>query len=109
VQAVGGVNEKIEGYFRLCKKRGLQAEHGVIIPKSNYINLMLSAEVKQAVNDGLFNIYAVSDVDQAITIMMQKNAGKLSSRGSYPKQSVHYAAISRLYAISNAVNGGHDD
>jgi lon-related putative ATP-dependent protease len=109
VQAVGGINEKIEGYFTLCEKRGLSGEQGVIIPKSNYVNLMLSQPVKDAVSKGLFNIYAVSDVDEAICITMGHAAGDLNSRGSYPKNTVHHIAISRLFAIANVVNGGHDD
>lgn len=109
VQAVGGINEKIEGYFTLCKKRGLTGEQGVIIPQSNHVNLMLSDEVKQAVNDGLFSVYAVSDVDQAICITMGHSAGELNARGSYPKNTVHHVAISRLFAISNVVNGAHEE
>lgn len=109
VQAVGGINEKIEGYYTLCKARGLSKEHGVIIPKSNVINLILSDEIKQSVALGIFKIYAVSSVDQAITIMTGYPAGELNKRGSYPKNTVHHYAISRLYAISNVVNGGPDD
>ncbi len=109
VQAVGGINEKIEGYFTLCEKRGLNGEQGVVIPKSNHVNLMLSDAVKKAVIDGLFTIYAVSDVDQAIAVMMRHAAGELTSRGSYPKNTVHYVAISRLYAIANVVHGGPED
>lgn len=109
VQAVGGVNEKIEGYFRLCKSRGLNGEQGVIIPLSNKINLMLSEEVQQAVSANEFNIFAVSNVDDALTIMTKKLAGKVNAEGGYPKQSVNHQAISRLYAISNVVNGSEDD
>ncbi len=109
VQAVGGINEKIEGYYTICKARGLCEEHGVIIPKSNVINLILSDEVKQSVALGVFKIYAVSNVDEAITIMTGLPAGELTKRGSYPKNTVHYYAISRLYAISNVVNGGPDE
>lgn len=109
VQAVGGVNEKIEGYFRLCKKRGLNGEQGLIIPQSNYINLMLSDDVKEAVENDEFFIYSVSDVDQAITIMTQRVAGEITPRGSFTKNSVHHLAISRLYAISASVNGGPEE
>jgi predicted ATP-dependent protease len=109
VQAVGGINEKIEGYFTLCANRGLTGEQGVVIPKSNHVNLMLSDEVIAAVENGLFTIYAVSDVDQAICVTMKQTAGKLSSRGTYPKNTVHSMAISRLFAISNVVNGMTDE
>ncbi|MGK0373244.1 MAG: putative ATP-dependent protease [Glaciecola sp.] len=109
VQAVGGINEKIEGYFTLCSNRGLTGEQGVVIPKSNHVNLMLSDAVKKAVADGLFAVYAVSDVDEAICVTMGHAAGKLSSRSTYPKNTVHHVAISRLFAISNVVNGGHEE
>ena len=109
VQAVGGINEKIEGYFTLCANRGLTGEQGVVIPKSNHVNLMLSDAVKTAVGEGLFNVYAVSNVDEAICVMMGQSAGILNSRGSYPKNTVHRVAISRLFAISNAVNGAMDE
>lgn len=105
VQAVGGINEKIEGYFTLCEKRGLTGDQGVIIPQSNKVNLMLSDAVKNAVRDSNFSVYAVSNVDQALELMMQKVAGKLSSRGTYAKQSIHHKAISKLYHIANVVNG----
>jgi len=81
----------------------------VIIPQSNYVNLMLSEAVKTAVSAGQFSIYAVSCVDQAITILMRQEAGTLSARGRYPKKSVHDLAISRLYAIASVVNGTAED
>lgn len=109
VQAVGGVNEKIEGYFSLCEKRGLNGHQGVIIPKSNHVNLMLSEAVINAVNNNTFHIYAVACVDDALEVMVQKTAGKLTARGRYPKNTIHYEAISRLYAISNVVNGAPDE
>lgn len=109
VQAVGGINEKIEGYFQLCKTRGLSAEQGVIIPHSNRVNLMLSDEVIEAVKDEQFHIYTVEDVDQAISIMTGKVAGKLNSRGRFPKHAVHEKAVNRLFSIYAAVNGGHDE
>ena len=109
VQAVGGINEKIEGYFTLCANRGLTGEHGVVIPKSNQVNLMLSDAVKQAVENGLFKVYTVSNVDEAICITTGHSAGVLTTRGTYPKNSVHSVAISRLFAISNVVNGGVEE
>lgn len=109
VQAVGGINEKIEGYFTLCANRGLTGEQGVVIPRSNHVNLMLSAKVKQAVEDGLFAVYAVNNVDDAIAVTMQHEAGKLTTRDTYLKNTVHHVAISRLFAISNVVNGSHEE
>ena len=109
VQAVGGINEKIEGYFTLCEKRGLTGDQGVVIPWSNHVNLMLSESVKQAVAEGLFAVYAVHNVDDAIAVTMQHEAGQLTKRDTYPKNTVHYVAISRLFAISNVVNGGQEE
>lgn len=65
--------------------------------------------LKKAVAEGLFAVYAVSDVDEAICVTMGHTAGMLSSRGTYPKNTVHHVAISRLFAISNVVNGGHEE
>ncbi|MBF7072632.1 AAA family ATPase [Glaciecola sp. MH2013] len=109
VQAVGGINEKIEGYFSLCSQRGLNGKQGVIIPKSNALNLMLDKEIVRAVDDGLFNVYAVSSVDETLAILMGVEAGELNSKGRYPKKSVHYAAVNRLYNIANLVNGGSEE
>nr|WP_241664574.1 AAA family ATPase [Ningiella ruwaisensis] len=109
VQAVGGINEKIEGYFELCKTRGLTSDQGVIIPRSNYVNLMLNQEVTTAVEQGQFHVYAVEDVDQALSLMTGKVAGKMNTRGRFPKHSVHERAVNRLYSIFATVNGAHDD
>ncbi|AFV85467.1 Lon protease family protein [Alteromonas mediterranea] len=106
VQAVGGVNEKIEGFFDLCQHRGLTGTQGVIIPKSNAINLVLDTTVIDAVKKGLFHIYTVETVDDALTILMEQEAGKISSKGRYPKNSINYHAVNRLYNIALIVNGG---
>ena len=74
VQAVGGVNEKIEGFFRLCQARGLTGKQGVIIPQGNLHNLMLKHEVTAAVEEGGFSVYVVSTVDQALTLLTGKSA-----------------------------------
>ncbi|KXJ61472.1 MAG: ATP-dependent protease [Alteromonas sp. Nap_26] len=106
VQAVGGVNEKIEGFFDLCQYRGLTGTQGVIIPKSNAINLVLDATVIDAVKKGLFHIYTVEAVDDALSILMEQEAGKISSKGRYPKNSINYHAVNRLYNIALIVSGG---
>jgi predicted ATP-dependent protease len=109
VQAVGGVNEKIEGYFSLCLQRGLNGKQGVIIPKSNALNLVLDNEIVDAVNQGLFHVYAVGSVNETLCLLMKKEAGELNMRGRYPKTSIHYQAVNRLYNIANIVNGGDDE
>ncbi|XOV81399.1 MAG: Lon protease family protein [Aestuariibacter sp.] len=109
VQSIGGVNEKIEGYFKLCVHRGLNGKQGVVIPKSNQINLMLHDDVIQAVKKGRFHIYCVADVDDAVTILMNREAGKVSANGVYPKSSVNYLAVNRLKSITDAVTGADED
>lgn len=109
VQAVGGVNEKIEGFFDLCCHRGLNGDQGVIIPHSNAINLVLDKTVIEAVEQGLFSIYTVKTVDEALELLMQQEAGKLSSKGRYPKNSINYHAVNRLYNIALMVNGGEGE
>jgi lon-related putative ATP-dependent protease len=109
VQAIGGVNEKIEGYFRLCQSRGLTGEQGVIIPASNQLNLVLNEEVTSAVNQQKFHIYVVKTVDEALTLLTGVEAGEKNSRGQYPKKSVNGRALLRLAKIAEIVNGSMED
>lgn len=104
VQSIGGVNEKIEGFFNLCSARGLTGEQGVIIPRTNCINLILNKVVIDAVRKGRFNVYAVDHVDDALTILTGKQAGELSTRGRYPRDSVNGIASQRLRHIADIVN-----
>jgi len=83
VQAIGGVNEKTEGFYAVCKARGLTGEQGVMIPRDNVRNLMLKPEVVQAVADGRFHIYAVSTIEQGIELLTGVPAGKLRKNGTY--------------------------
>ena len=100
VQAIGGVNEKIEGFFRLCSARGLTGKQGVVIPYSNRSNLILSDEVVKAVEAKEFHIYAVSTFDQALEILFKAVAGELNSKGKYPKQTINAEVINRLREIA---------
>ena len=106
VQAIGGVNEKIEGFFRLCQARGLNGEQGVVIPAANKRNLMLTQEVIDAVAQGLFSIYAVTSVDETLEILTGEPAGVMDESGNYPEGSVNFKAISRLKEISDMA---HED
>jgi predicted ATP-dependent protease len=101
VQAVGGVNEKIEGFFRLCQARGLNGQHAAIIPAANKRNLMLKQEVIDAVAAGKFAIYAVCCVDETLELLTGEPAGVLDSDGFYPEGSINCKAISRLKEISD--------
>lgn len=109
VQSVGGVNEKIEGFFKVCEHRGLTGTQGVVIPKSNQVNLMLDDKIIQAVKQGQFNIYTAETVDQALELLMDKEAGQINLRGRYPKGSINYLAVNRLYGISNIVHGSDEE
>jgi predicted ATP-dependent protease len=100
VQAVGGVNEKIEGFFRLCEARGLTGEQGVIIPHSNVSNLMLDERVLQAVRNGQFHVYAVRHVDEALGLLLGEPAGAPDAKGQFPKGSVNARVVERLRSIA---------
>ena len=88
VQAIGGVNEKILGFFNICKERNFEDHAGVIIPKSNIRNLMLAHEIQDAVKDNKFSIYAVESIDEAIQIMTDNNIGYIEKDGLYNKGSI---------------------
>ncbi|GAA0822436.1 AAA family ATPase [Colwellia sp. D2M02] len=108
VQSIGGVNEKIEGFFQLCLDKGLTGKQGVIIPKTNVINLMLSNEVIDAVDKGLFAIYAVETIDQALALLLNTEAGTISKTGRYPRKSIHGLALDKLEAFSDILNGDEE-
>ncbi|MEH6498045.1 MAG: AAA family ATPase [Pseudoalteromonas distincta] len=100
VQAVGGVNEKIEGFFRLCQARGLTGEQGAIIPRSNVPNLMLDETVLEAVGAGQFNIYAVSHVDQALGLLAGAEPGAADEEGHFPEGTINARVVDRLREIA---------
>lgn len=100
VQAVGGVNEKIEGFFRLCEARGLTGEQGVIIPWANVCNLMLDTRVIHAVRAGLFNVYAVRTVDEALGVLVGEHAGSADACGVFPAGCVNARVVERLREIA---------
>lgn len=100
VQAVGGVNEKIEGFFRLCEARGLSGEQGVIIPYSNVSNLMLDERVLQAVRAGQFHVYAVRHVDEALGLLLGEPAGAPDAQGRFTEGSVNARVVERLRSIA---------
>lgn len=95
VQAIGGVNQKIEGFFDICQARGLTGEQGVLIPTANVKHLMLRQDVVQAVEDGRFHVYAVATIDEGIEILTGYPAGTLTN-GAYPKETINYRVIARI-------------
>lgn len=109
VQAVGGVNEKIEGFFRLCRARGLTGEQGAIIPRSNVPNLMLDDSVLEAVRAGQFNIYAVSHVDQALGLLAGDEPGSADEQGHFPDGTINARVVDRLREIAERDDEDEDD
>lgn len=104
VQAVGGVNEKIEGFFRLCEARGLTGEQGVIIPRANVATLMLDERVLQAVEEGRFHVYAVSQADEALSLLVGEPAGAPDEQGEFPEGSINARVVERLRVIAEMVS-----
>ena len=96
VQAIGGVNQKIEGFFDLCKVRGLTGDQGVMIPHSNVKNLMLREDVVEAVKEGKFHIYPVETIDQGIEVLTGVPAGDPDTAGVFPEDSINYLAQKKL-------------
>ena len=89
IQPIGGVNEKIEGFFDVCTHHGLTGEHGVIIPRTNVKDLMLREDILKAVDDGLFNVWAIDTVDDGIEILTGVKAGTMDKNGKYPRGTVN--------------------
>ena len=104
IQPIGGVNEKIEGFFKICKLRGLDGSHGVMIPKLNEKNLNLSDEVVQAVKENKFHIYAISTIEQGIELLTGVPAGKKDETGRFPAGSINSLAYARLRKYAKVSN-----
>ncbi|MDP5145925.1 AAA family ATPase [Shewanella sp. ULN5] len=104
VQAIGGVNEKIEGFFNLCARRGLTGDQGVIIPKANVLQLNLEPEVITAVSDGKFHIYAIEHMDEAVELLMALPAGVANEDNDFPPETLYGMVQQRLDRLA-----GQDD
>jgi len=102
IQPIGGVNEKIEGFYQICKMRGFNNEQGVIIPVQNIRNLNLSDEIIEAVKKGSFHIYAVKSIDEGIEILTGVPAGKKEKDGSFPYGTINYLAYEKLKKFTEA-------
>ena len=96
VQAIGGVNEKIEGFYAVCKDKELTGEQGVIIPRSNIENLMLKPEVTKAIQAGKFNVWAVDTVEDGLKILTGMAAGNRQSTGKFPKNTLYHKVENQL-------------
>lgn len=118
VQVIGGVNEKIEGFFDLCKARGLTGEQGVLIPEGNIRNLMLREDVREATRNGQFHIYPISTVDEGIAILTGVVAGESDESGEFPPDSINGRVMDRLatftekqreYKASDRAENDHEE
>ena len=96
IQPIGGVNEKIEGFYQICKLRGFNGEQGVIIPKQNVRNLHLNDEIIDSVRKSKFHIYAISSIDEGIEILTGVPAGKKDRNGNFPLGTVNYLVHEKL-------------
>ncbi|MBC7222990.1 MAG: AAA family ATPase [Anaerolineae bacterium] len=103
IQPIGGVNQKIEGFYEVCKIQGLDGTQGVIIPKQNVHNLMLREEVVQAVAEGKFHIWPVETVDQGIEILTGVPAGELQEDGTYPEGTVNFLVVQGLRRLAETL------
>jgi predicted ATP-dependent protease len=103
VQAIGGVNEKIEGFFDLCRARGLTGDQGVLIPASNVKHLMLRRDVVEAVAAGDFHIYPVETIDQGIELLTGLPAGERDGAGQFPEESLNRRVETRLAALAETL------
>ncbi len=114
IQAIGGVNEKIEGWFYTCKLLGFTGRQGVLIPQANVRNLMLKDEIVEAVEAGQFHIYPISYIDQGIELLTGRPAGEPEKDGSYPVGSINYRVQKHLESLSRGMrealggNGGNN-
>jgi len=100
VQPVGGINEKIEGFFELCKIRGFDGTHGVIIPRRNVKHLMLKEDIQKAIKDGAFHIYAIDYAEEGLEILTDMPAGELQADGTYPEGTVNCIVMKKLEEMS---------
>jgi predicted ATP-dependent protease len=102
VQAVGGVNEKVEGFFDVCSERGLDGSHAVIIPRDNVKHLMLREDIVDAVRRDEFRVFAVSHIDEAIAILTGVDAGERGKDGKFTEGSVNFLVEGRLVDYATA-------
>ncbi|MDN5848104.1 MAG: AAA family ATPase [Nitrococcus sp.] len=109
VQAVGGVNEKIEGFFDICKEQRLDGKHGVLLPAANIPHLMLRHDIVAAVREGRFHVYPLNTVDEALTLMTGVEAGERGPDGQYPAESINQRVERRLSDLAELARRVHGD
>jgi predicted ATP-dependent protease len=105
IQPIGGINDKIEGFFDICRARGLSGRQGVIIPEGNLPHLMLHQELIDAVKNRKFHVWAVSTIDEGMEILTGVQAGKPDRKGGYPQGTINRRAADRLEQMAEALRG----
>ncbi|MFC1946894.1 Lon protease family protein [Chloroflexota bacterium] len=109
IQPIGGVNQKIEGFFQVCNEKGLTGDQGVLIPAQNLRNLMLDEEVVNAVKEGKFHIYSATTIDEGIEILTGIPAGEKQDDGTYPEDSVNYLVDKKLREMAEKLKSFGSD
>jgi len=109
VQPIGGVNQKIEGFFRVCREKGLNGEQGVLIPQQNLKNLMLHEEVIDAVKQGQFHVYSAGTIHEGIEILTGIAAGEKGKDGTYPEGTINCLVDRRLEEMARRLKGFYAD
>ncbi|MFP4546431.1 MAG: Lon protease family protein, partial [Methanomassiliicoccales archaeon] len=108
VQAIGGVNQKIEGFFEVCRAKGLTGDQGCVIPRSNVKNLMLKDEVLETIREGDFHIYPVDTIDEGISLLTGVEAGERREDGTYPEGSINHLVQRRLSQMADRIREFRD-
>jgi predicted ATP-dependent protease len=105
IQPIGGINQKIEGFFEVCKVIGLTGEQGVLMPSKNLKHLMLNREVVEAARKGLFHIWAVSNIDEGIQILTGVESGQIDKEGKYPEGTLNYKVTQKIRQMAEKLKG----
>ena len=109
IQPIGGVNQKVEGFFDICRVTGLVGNQGVIVPHQNVKNLMLREDVVAAIKEGSFHIYSVRKVDEGIEVLTGVPAGERRANGTYPKGTVNHLVDKRLNELAQSLRGFYSE
>ena len=102
IQAIGGVNEKIEGFFDICARRGLSGDQGVIVPAANRLHLMLNRDVREAVEQGRFRVYPANTVEDVMQLLSGLEPGVADAEGRYPPGSFNFLVQQRVEELQRA-------
>jgi len=108
IQPIGGVNQKVEGMYDVCRIAGLTGDQGVMVPHQNLRNLMLRSDVVQAIKEGRFHIYSVKTIDEGLEILTGCPAGERGPDGAFPEGTVNYLVENRLRELNQSMRGYYE-